>query len=167
MKDRQQMDRAPLTPHPQIPSIQNDVVATVHHQRDPQSQPTVRWGKVPPPGCRKLHGAERECGHRRERVHLGGERGAASNGSSDMAHSSGRHPSPGWSAPWQLKPETNRASVRDVAPRGSMTSTSENCPRRASACSSASLEFASRPRPVGHDHRAKGPAPRTASRRGR
>jgi len=37
-----------------------------------------------------------------------------------------------------LKPETKRASVVDVAPRGSMTSISENRPRRATARSSAS-----------------------------
>src|SRR5215468_4596398 len=36
-----------------------------------------------------------------------------------------------------LKPETKRASVSDVAPRGSITSTSENCPRRLTARSSA------------------------------
>jgi hypothetical protein len=36
------------------------------------------------------------------------------------------------------KPDTKRASVCEVAPRGSMTSTSENRPRRATARSSAS-----------------------------
>jgi hypothetical protein len=37
-----------------------------------------------------------------------------------------------------LNPDTNCASVRDVTPRGSMTSTSENWPRRATARSSVS-----------------------------
>src|SRR5262249_21763659 len=36
-----------------------------------------------------------------------------------------------------LMPETKRASVSDVAPRGSITSTSENFPRRLTARSSA------------------------------
>src|SRR5262245_44137030 len=38
-----------------------------------------------------------------------------------------------------LKPETKRASVVEVAPRGSMTSMSENWPRRATARSSAAF----------------------------
>src|SRR3954452_16552591 len=92
--------------------IQNDVVATVTI-RATQSQPTVRWGKVP------LGAASCTAPSANAAIAANActwvERGAASNGSSDIGHSP-RHHGLLVRALAALKPETNRASVRDVAP---------------------------------------------------
>ena len=89
-----------------------------------QSQPTVRWGKVP------LGAASCTAPSANAAIAANActwvERGAASNGSSDIGSFSARHHGLLVRALAALKPETNRASVCEVAPRGSMTSTSEN-----------------------------------------
>ena len=95
-EDRQQIDRAPLTPHPQIVDPERRR-GDGHHQRDPEpADGAMGQGAL---GCRKLHGAERECRHRRERVHLRGER-CCEQRLSDMAHAP-RAIMACWSAPWR------------------------------------------------------------------